>query len=71
MPYPDLLRVTVEPLEDGRRIRAVGEVDLNTAAALRRELDLASAVADTVLLDLSDVTFIDSSRAASLARGEP
>ena len=60
MPKPDLLRVTVEPLEDGRLIRAAGEVDLSTAAALRRELDAASMEADTVLLDLSDVTFIDS-----------
>jgi anti-sigma B factor antagonist len=60
MPNPDLLRVTVEPLEDGRLIRAVGEVDLSTAAALRRELKAASMEADTVLLDLSDVTFIDS-----------
>jgi anti-anti-sigma factor len=56
----DLLRVTVEPLEDGRLIRAVGEVDLSTAAALRRELAAARLETDTVLLDLSDVTFIDS-----------
>ena len=61
MPNPEVLRVTVEPLEDGRLIRAVGEIDLSTAAALRRELEAASVEADTVLLDLSDVTFIDSS----------
>jgi anti-sigma B factor antagonist len=61
MPNPDLLRVTVEPLEDGRLIRAVGEVDLSTAAALGRELAAARVEADTVLLDLSEVTFIDSS----------
>jgi anti-sigma B factor antagonist len=60
MPNPDVLRVTVEPLEDGRLIRAAGEVDLSTAAALRRELEAASVEAGTVLLDLSDVTFIDS-----------
>lgn len=60
MPNPDVLRVTVEPLEDGRLIRAVGEVDLSTAPALRRELEAARVEADTVLLDLSDVTFIDS-----------
>ena len=41
-------------------IRAAGEVDLSTAAALRRELAAAREAADTVLLDLSDVTFIDS-----------
>ena len=60
MANPDLLRVTVEPLEDGLLIRAVGEVDLSTADALRRELEAARVEADTVLLDLSDVTFIDS-----------
>jgi anti-sigma B factor antagonist len=60
MPNSDVLRVTVEPLEDGRLIRAAGEVDLSTAAALRRELAAARLEADTVLLDLSEVTFIDS-----------
>ena len=60
MANPDLLRVTVEPLEEGLLIRAVGEVDLSTAGALRRELEAARVEADTVLLDLSDVTFIDS-----------
>jgi anti-sigma B factor antagonist len=60
MPKPDVLRITVEPLEDGRLIRAAGEVDLSTAAALGRELAAARVEADTVLLDLSDVTFMDS-----------
>jgi len=60
MPHTDLLRVTVEPLEDGRLIRAAGEVDLSTAAALTRELAAARVEAETVLLDLSGVTFIDS-----------
>jgi anti-anti-sigma factor len=57
----DVLRITVEPLEDARLIRAAGEIDLSNVAALRRELDAARAEAVTVLLDLSDVTFIDSS----------
>jgi anti-anti-sigma factor len=57
----DILRVTVEPLEDARLIRAAGEVDLSSVAVLRRELDAARAEAVTVLLDLSGVTFIDSS----------
>jgi anti-anti-sigma factor len=56
-----LLRVTVEPLEDARLIRAAGEIDLSNVAALRRELDAARMEAVTVLLDLSGVTFIDSS----------
>jgi anti-anti-sigma factor len=61
MAHHDLLRITVEPLEDARLIRAAGEIDLSSVAALRRELDAARAEAVTVLLDLSGVTFIDSS----------
>jgi anti-anti-sigma factor len=57
----DVLRITVEPLEDARLIRAAGEIDLSNVAALRRELDAARMEAVTVLLDLSGVTFIDSS----------
>jgi anti-anti-sigma factor len=59
--HDDVLRVTVEPLEDALQIRAVGEIDLSNVAALRRELDAARMEAVTVLLDLSGVTFIDSS----------
>jgi anti-anti-sigma factor len=59
--HNDLLRLTIEPLEDACLIRAAGEIDLSSVAALRRELDAARAEAFTVLLDLSGVTFIDSS----------
>jgi anti-sigma B factor antagonist len=59
--YGDLLRVTVKPLEDASLIRAAGEIDLNTVGALRCELDAARMEAVTVVLDLSGVTFIDSS----------
>jgi anti-anti-sigma factor len=59
--HDDVLRVTVEPLDDARLIRAAGEIDLGSVAALRRELDAARVEAVTVLLDLSGVTFIDSS----------
>jgi anti-anti-sigma factor len=57
---PDLLRVTAEPVGDARLIRAVGEIDLVTVDALRRELDGAREEVATVVLDLSGVTFIDS-----------
>jgi anti-sigma B factor antagonist len=57
---PDLLRVTAEPVGDARLIRAVGEIDLGTIDALRRELDAAREEVATVVLDLSGVTFIDS-----------
>jgi anti-sigma B factor antagonist len=60
MSVPDLLHVTAEPLEDACLIRAVGEIDMSTVGALRREVDAARDEVATVLLDLSDVTFIDS-----------
>jgi anti-anti-sigma factor len=61
MPVPDLLHVTVEQLEDARLLRAAGEIDFSSVAALRREVDTAREEDATVLLDLSGVTFIDSS----------
>jgi anti-sigma B factor antagonist len=62
MRSPDLLHVTVEEPEDARVVRVTGEIDLTTVPALRRELDAArEEAAATVLLDLSGVTFIDSS----------
>jgi anti-sigma B factor antagonist len=61
MRSPDLLHVTVEELEDARVVRVTGEIDLTTIPVLRRELYAARDEAATVLLDLSGVTFIDSS----------
>lgn len=61
MPVPDLLRVTAEPLEDARLVRAAGEIDVSTIPALRSELERARHDGGTVLLDLSDITFMDSS----------
>ncbi len=61
MPVRPLLHVTAEPLDDARLVRAAGEIDLSTVAALRRAVDAARKEAVTVLLDLSGVTFIDSS----------
>jgi anti-sigma B factor antagonist len=60
MVSPDVLRVTVEPLEDARLIRAVGELDMSSAPALRHELETACDEVVTTLLDLAEVTFIDS-----------
>jgi anti-anti-sigma factor len=48
-------------LEDARLVRATGEIDLSTIAVLGGELDAAREEAATFLLDLSGVTFIDSS----------
>jgi anti-sigma B factor antagonist len=60
MPVPDLLHVTAEPSEDAIIVRATGEIDMSTIDVLRRELDTARAEAATALLDLSGVTFMDS-----------
>jgi anti-anti-sigma factor len=60
MESPTPLSITVEPLEEASLIRAAGEIDLTTIGALRAELESAREDAATALLDLSDVTFIDS-----------
>ena len=60
MLFTDLLRVTTEPVEGARLVRVAGEIDVSTVGALRRELDTAREEDMTVLLDLSDVSFIDS-----------
>jgi anti-anti-sigma factor len=52
--------VSAEPMCDAGLIRAVGEIDLGTVDALRRELDAAREEVATVVLDLSGVPFIDS-----------
>ena len=57
----DLLHIAVEPVEHARLIHAAGEIDMSTVAQLRRELDAARDQAAAALLDLRDVTFIDSS----------
>jgi len=61
MRSPVPFHVTVEPLDDARLIRAAGELELSTAPALSQELDEARDTGATALLDLADVTFIDSS----------
>jgi anti-anti-sigma factor len=60
MPVSDLLHLTAEPLDDGIIVRATGEIDLSNVDLLRRQLGTAREQATTVLLDLSGVTFIDS-----------
>jgi anti-anti-sigma factor len=60
MPVPDILHVTTEQVEDAIVVRATGEIDMSTVNVLRRELDTARAEDATTLLDLSGVTFIDS-----------
>jgi anti-sigma B factor antagonist len=51
----DLERSGVTPV-----LRVVGEVDLATAPLLRERLDEVSPSSSTVVVDLSEVTFLDS-----------
>jgi anti-anti-sigma factor len=53
--------IDVSPEADGRRRLAVsGELDLATVAELREAVRSAAAAAREVLLDLREITFIDS-----------
>jgi anti-sigma B factor antagonist len=56
-----LLEVVVEPLEDGRAIRARGEVDISSVETLRGALAAAREEGANTLVDLSGVGFMDSS----------
>lgn len=66
-PTPFQVRSTEEA---GKVVVVVeGELDMNTAPLLERELDAAMATPDaTVLLDLSDCDFIDSTGIALIVR---
>lgn len=57
----NLFRVNVEPLGEARLIRASGELDMSTAPDLRHTLGAARDDGITAVLDLAEVTFIDSS----------
>jgi anti-anti-sigma factor len=63
-----LFTLTIEPLDDGCRIRASGELDRNSAGRLSSALDEARADGLTTLLDLSAVSFIDSAGLRVLLR---
>lgn len=56
-----LLRITVEVVEEARLLRVAGELDASTAGDLRALVEAARDERTTLLLDLADVRFIDSS----------
>jgi anti-sigma B factor antagonist len=66
----DEFRVTVASLTRERALISVsGELDLYTARRLQARIDEAGAVgADTVLVDLSEISFIDSTALAVLVQ---
>ncbi len=67
---PEPFEATAAQLEDGVRVIAVrGELDLSTASALEPALEEAVASGDaSVLIDLSDCEFIDSTGIALIVR---
>jgi anti-anti-sigma factor len=67
---PDAFEAKTEELSGPiRRIAVIGELDLDTAPALERELGAARADgAAPVVIDLSDCEFIDSSGLALIVQ---
>jgi len=53
--------VRCEPRAGGVVVAVTGEVDMLTSPALREQLRAPEAQAETVVLDLREVTFMDSS----------
>jgi anti-sigma B factor antagonist len=53
-------RVVVESLEDACLLRVGGDIDASSAGDLRMHLRSAHRGANTTLLDLANVSFIDS-----------
>lgn len=68
--YLDDFRTAVASLTDELALVSVwGELDLYTAERLQSRIDEAGAVgADTVLVDLSEVSFVDSTALAVLVQ---
>jgi anti-sigma B factor antagonist len=55
-----LLRITVEAVEEARLVRVAGDLDASTAGDLRAHVVAARGEGTTLLLDLAAVRFIDS-----------
>jgi|Tabmets5t2r1_1033131.scaffolds.fasta_scaffold73661_2 anti-sigma B factor antagonist len=55
-----LLELSIDSVEEARVIRARGEVDMSSVGELRRQIDAARGDGAATLLDLSEVTFMDS-----------
>jgi anti-sigma B factor antagonist len=55
-------------IEQGESIRLAGELDMSTASQLREVLDVAVAHGGTILVDVSEVTFMDSTGIGAFLR---
>jgi anti-anti-sigma factor len=64
--------LAIAAIQDGEtlKIHVGGEVDLGTSAALERALEPSLHATRAVVLDLSDVTFLDSSALNALVQSQ-
>ena len=60
------LRVTTASHDDLFVVRLGGELDIYTVAGFRRDLDAIDPAPTTVVIDLTDVTLLDSSGLGAL-----
>lgn len=67
MSYLASFRVTIESVEGASLIRIGGDLDKSTAAELTRHLSAARGSTSTILVDLANVSFMDSAGLKALA----
>lgn len=66
-------RLSIEPYEEGRRtirLRLVGELDMATVKSLRSLLEDHQGSGHAVVIDLSELSFIDSTGLQLLLRAQ-
>jgi len=64
------MKILVDEIEDGKIIRPHGKIDILTSAELRSMLsDLTKKKIANIVVDLEQVTYIDSSGLATLLEG--
>jgi anti-sigma B factor antagonist len=64
------MKIIVEEMEDGKIIKPHGKIDILTSAELRSMLnDLTKKKVMNIIVDLEQVTYIDSSGLATLLEG--
>ncbi|MRJ75269.1 anti-sigma factor antagonist [Aeromicrobium sp. SMF47] len=60
------LTFTTEDRQDGAVLSVAGDIDMQTSADLRAQVDTMDVAHRTLVLDLGGVTFVDSSGLGSL-----
>lgn len=64
------MKITLEDIADGKTIKPFGKIDILTSAELRSILnDLTKKKVMNIVVDLEQVTYIDSSGLATLLEG--